>query len=172
MRTPPPEFAELYQHAWPRLLRSAYGITGDRQLAEDAVQVAFAKAYASWSRVRRADDPVAYLRMMAVNAALANARKASNRRERPTDQLPERRVDAGADRVVERQGLWAAVTALPPRQRAVVVLRYYEDLSEAEIAQVLGCAPGTVKSQASAALKTLRSHVEQSVPDRETGESA
>jgi RNA polymerase sigma-70 factor (sigma-E family) len=150
------DFASFYAAARPTLLRTTYAVTGDRQLAEDAVQVAFAKAYAAWARVTRADDPTAYVRRIAINAALGHRRRASFRRETSVDRPPDLPVvDPGMD-ALERDEVWRAVRALPPRQRAVVVLRYYEDLSEQQIAEVLGCSRGTVKSQASNALATLR----------------
>lgn len=150
------DFASFYAAARPTLLRTTYAVTGDRQLAEDAVQVAFAQAYAAWARVTRADDPTAYVRRIAINAALGHRRRASFRRETSVDRPPDRPVaDPGMD-ALERDEVWRAVRALPPRQRAVVVLRYYEDLSERQIADALGCRPGTVKSQSSAALATLR----------------
>lgn len=171
------QFAELYTSAWPRLFRTTYAVCGDRQLAEDAVQSAFARAWAQWTRVSAADDPVAYLRRMAVNEALGRLRRASVRRERPVAVLPEAgRPATGppdavlADRaaaLADRDATWEAVLALPARQRAVVALRYYEDLSEQEIAAVLGCRPGTVKSQASAALATLRSRLGSRLGDPE-----
>ncbi|WP_345524513.1 SigE family RNA polymerase sigma factor [Nocardioides endophyticus] len=157
------DFASFYAAARPTLLRTTYAVTGDRQLAEDAVQVAFAKAYASWSRVIRADDPTAYVRRIAINAALGHGRRAFFRRETSVDRLPERAVNPGLD-ALERDDVWRAVRALPPRQRAVVVLRYYEDLSERQIAETLGCRPGTVKSQASAALATLRTLLSVDAP--------
>lgn len=153
-----PDFASFYAAARPTLLRTTYAVTGDRQLAEDAVQVAFAQAYAAWPRVHRAAEPTAYVRRIAINAALGHRRRAFNRRETAADRLPERAADPGMD-ALERDEVWRAVQALPPRQRAVVVLRYYEDLSERQIADALGCRPGTVKSQASAALATLRTRL-------------
>jgi len=156
MRDGEAEFAEFYASAWPRLFRTTYAVCGERGLTEDALQSAFAKAWASWSRVARADDRLAYVRRMAINEALGRHRRASTRREGVVADLPDRaHADAGVD-LLERDATWQAVLALPPRQRAVVVLRYYEDLSEREIADALGCRPGTVKSQASAALATLR----------------
>jgi RNA polymerase sigma-70 factor (sigma-E family) len=131
------EFADFFAATWARLFRTALALTGDRGQAEDAVQSAFAKAYASWQRVRRTEHPEAYVRRMAVNEVLAVRR-------------------AEDDLVADRTDLWEALMSLPPRQRAVLVLRYYEDLSEQEIADVLGCSRGTVKSQASDALSTLR----------------
>ncbi|WP_205472067.1 SigE family RNA polymerase sigma factor [Nocardioides sp. SYSU D00038] len=154
------DFAGFYTAHWPRLLRTTYAVTQDRQLAEDALQTAFARAHARWPRVSRADDPVAYVRRIAVNAALAQHRKAHRRHETVADRLPEPAssgtTDAADDRLAVRDEVWTAVAALPPAQRAVVVLRYYEDLSERQIAEVLRCRPGTVKSRAATALATLR----------------
>lgn len=151
------EFAELFAALWPRLYRMAVAVAGDRGAAEDAVQTAFAKAYAGWSRVRRADHVEAYLRRMVVNEILGARRTGWFRRERPQEHVDPGRVTlAHDDAVAERDAVWAAVQALPLRQRAVIVLRYYEDLSEEQIAAALGCSRGTVKSQASAALTNLR----------------
>jgi RNA polymerase sigma-70 factor (sigma-E family) len=158
------DFDELFAVAWPRLLRTTYAVTGDRQLAEDALQTAFAKAYAAWPRVSRADDPIAYVRRIALHAAIAQQRKASVRRETTLPALPEGRAGSGEEALLQRDEVWAAIAALPARQRAVVVLRYYEDLSEREIADALGCRPGTVKSQASAALSTLRARLGDAAP--------
>ena len=104
---------------------------------------------------------------MAVNAALAQHRKAFARRESPVEVVPDRVGPVGEDALLERDEVWVAVRALPPRQRAVVVLRYYEDLSEQQIAEVLRCRPGTVKSQASAALATLRARLGEVAPTHE-----
>lgn len=153
------DFAEFYATTWALVLRTTYVVAGDRQLAEDALQIAYAKALSSWGRVSRADEPVAYVRKMAVNAALAQHRKAFTRREAPVDAVPDRADNLVEDALLERDEMWTAVRELPPRQRAVIVLRYYEGLSEREIAEVLGCRPGTVKSQASAALTTLRARL-------------
>lgn len=157
------EFAVFFAANWTRMFRTAYAVSCDVGAAEDATQTAFAKAWASWHRVGQAEHPEAYLRRMVVNEVLGLRRRVWWRRERPnimdphsfteTSLISESSVD---DAATNREALWAVVMALPPRQRAVVVLRYYEDLSEAEIADVLGCRRGTVKSQASAALSTLR----------------
>jgi RNA polymerase sigma-70 factor (sigma-E family) len=154
------DFASFYAAARPTLLRTTYAVTGDRQLAEDAVQVAFAQAYAAWWRVTRADDPTAYVRRIAINAALGHGRRAFFRRETSTDRLPDRPTDPGID-ALERDEVWRAVQALPPRQRAVVVLRYYEQLDDDAIADLVGCSPATVRSHASRALKTLRLNSER-----------
>ena len=169
--TSAPEFAQFFASAWPRLLRTTYAVAGDRQRAEDALQTAFAQAYAAWGRVSRAEDPLAYVRKMAVNAALSQHRLAFRRRESTVGELPERLLAAEDEQVLARDEVWLAVRALPPRQRAVVVLRYYEDLSERQIADVLRCRPGTVKSQASAALATLRLRLGDAAPAREEDRS-
>lgn len=152
------EFEDFFHAAWRRLYPTALGIAGDRASAEDALQTAFAKAYASWSRVCAADHPEAYVRRMVVNEVISARRSAWFRRERPTDDPgPGASTTSPEEGLVDRDAVWAAVRRLPVRQRAVIVLRYYEELSEAEIADALGCSRGTVKSQASAALRNLRS---------------
>ena len=148
------DFSAFAVSRWPGLVRLAFGLTGDRWAAEDIAQVALARAYAAWRRVRRADDPDAYLRRILVNAS--NRRF---RRRRVTEQPgdpPETAVEGPADLVGERAALVAALRQLPTRQRAVVVLRYWEDLTDAQIAAALGCSPGTVRSQLSRALAKLR----------------
>jgi RNA polymerase sigma-70 factor (sigma-E family) len=152
------EFTELFRASWPRLYRVALAVSGDAAAAEDDLQSAFAKVFANWSRVRRAHDRDAYIRRMVLNEVLGVRRHGFLRRERPyaaVDPLMTAVVSPESG-LIERDVVWAAVRALPPRQRAVVVLRYYEDLSEMEIAEALGCSRGTVKSQASAAITTLR----------------
>jgi RNA polymerase sigma-70 factor (sigma-E family) len=150
------EFAEFFTATWPRLFRTAYALTGDVGAAEDALQSAFAKAYSAWPRVSSADHPEAYVRRMAVNEVLGVRRRAWWKAERsgPVPE-PRRQRDPEAD-LLGRAEMWAALGTLPPRQRAVLVLRYYEDLSEQEIASVLGCSRGSVKSQASDGLSALR----------------
>ena len=151
------DFTAFFDATWPRLYRTMLAIAGDPGTAEDALQSAFAKAYAVWSRVAAADRPEAYVRRMAVNELLSWRRTGWWRRERAHPEVePFGAVPSPEHGVVTRQSLWDAVQALPLRQRAVVVLRYYEDLSEAQIAEVLGCSRGTVKSQASDALANLR----------------
>ena len=151
------DFPAYFTAAWPRMYRTALAITRDPGAAEDACQAAFAKAYAAWSRVCAAEHPDAYVRRMVVNEVLGTRRSAWWRRERPHADVgeppPRPSVEDG---VLDRTTLWDAVSTLAPRQRAVIVLRYYEDLSEEQIATTLGCSRGTVKSQASAALAHLR----------------
>jgi RNA polymerase sigma-70 factor (sigma-E family) len=148
------EFSEFMHGCWPRLVRLGYGLTGDRGLAEDLAQTALAKAYASWPRVARAGNPDAYVRKIVVNASRDGFRK---RRvsELLTDSLPEvGTCDAAA--LDQRSALLAALMKLPAGQRAVVVLRYWLDLTETETAAAVGCTVGNVKSQASRALAKLR----------------
>lgn len=150
-------FTDFFDSTWPRLFRTALAISGDRGSAEDALQTAFAKAYASWSRVSSADHPEAYVRRMVVSEIIGSRRHGWWRRERAYEHVEPSAVTRSPEQgVVDREVIWAAVQQLPLRQRAVVVLRYYEDLSEAQIAETLGCSRGTVKSQASAALANLR----------------
>ncbi len=153
------EFRAFMHARWPAMVRLAYGLTGDQGHAEDVAQTAFARACAAWPRVWRAGDPAAYVRQIVINE---NRRRFRRPRvpEQLTDRLPER---AGPDLPGEygdRAALMAALAALGPRQRAVVVLRYWLDLSEAETAAALGCSVGTVKSQAARALTRLRERMD------------
>jgi RNA polymerase sigma-70 factor (sigma-E family) len=134
-----------------KLLRTAYLLTQDHALAEDLVQTALAKAWFAWSRIE-GGDPEPYVRKVMVNTYASWWRRRWNG-EHPTEELPENAVHDSPD---DRTDVWTALQRLPRRQRAVVVLRYYEDLSEAETARVLGCSPGTVKSQTSKAFAKLR----------------
>lgn len=151
------EFRRFVQLRWHGLVRTAYLLTGDRGRAEDLVQQTLVKVHRRWAHVVTAESPYAYTR-----AALANESASWWRRKRVTETLGE--VPAHADRaqaddyraVDTRDELARAVLQLPPRMRAVVVLRYFDDLSEAETAQALGMSTGSVKSQASRGLERLR----------------
>jgi len=148
------DFSAFATSRWAGLVRLAFGLTGDRWLAEDMAQTALARAYVAWRRVSQADDPDAYLRRILVNASHRRFRR---RRvaEQPGDP-PETPVEGPADLVGERTALLAALRQLPPRQREVIVLRYWADLTDAQIAATLGCSPGTVRGQLSRALAKLR----------------
>jgi len=150
------EFAAYMTARQPALLRTAYLVTGDAHTAEDVVQTALAKLYLAWDKVQQRDSLDAYVRRIIVNECNSLFRRAWKRRERSSDQVPDIPVTDVPDDGLAAE-LWTVVSTLPPRQRAVIVLRYYEELSEAEIAATLGISPGTVKSQASRALATLRS---------------
>ncbi len=148
------DYTELVHACWPGLYRTAYLLLGDAAEAEDLVQTALAKTYASWSKVRDLEAAPAYARTTLVNTATSWFRRRSWRNERPTETLPE--VTAPDHDPTDRPTLVAALAQLPPRQRAAVVLRYYDDLSVADTATALGVTEGTVKSQTSDALATLR----------------
>ena len=135
-----------------RLLRTAYLLTRDHALAEDLLQTALVKAWGSWRRVDH--DHEAYVRRILVNTYSTWWRRKWHG-EVPTEALPERAPD-GQGTTADRLDLWTALGRLPRRQRAAVVLRYYEGLTETETADVLGCSIGTVKSQTSRALAKLR----------------
>jgi RNA polymerase sigma-70 factor (sigma-E family) len=148
------EFGEFMRGRWPAMVRLAYALTGDRGHAEDVAQSAFARAYASWGRVRRVGDPDAYVRRIVLN----ENRKRFRGHRVPEDlpgTLPETACGAPSG-PEDREALLDALGRLGPRQRAVIVLRYLLDMSEAETAAALNCSVGTVKSQASRALATLR----------------
>ena len=140
---------------WPGLVRLAFGLTGDRWLAEDLAQTALASAYASWRRVRRADDPDAYVRRILINASKGRWRR-HRVSEHPAETAPEATVTDPTASVDNRSALFSALQELPQRQRAVVVLRYLEDLTDAQAAALLGCSASTVRSQAARALAKLR----------------
>jgi RNA polymerase sigma-70 factor (sigma-E family) len=151
------EFGQFMTARWPGLVRLAYGLTGDRWLAEDVAQAALASAYAAWWRVRRADDPDAYVRRILINVSHRRFRRPRVAEQaHELAELPDAAVADPAELIGERSELLAAVRELPTRQRAIVLLRYWDDLSDAQVAAVLGCSPGTVRSQASRALAKLR----------------
>lgn len=151
------EFVELVHAAWPSLYRTAILLTGDHGLAEDLVQTALARTYARWGKVREPAAAHGYARRALVTQTTSWYRRRSTRNERPTEVLPERASGADTGTAVsDRVDVTAALRELPPRQRAVIVLRYYDDLSVQETADALGVATGTVKSQTSVALARLR----------------
>ena len=125
------QFEEFMTSRWHGLVRLAFGLTGDRWLAEDLAQTALASAYASWWRVSRADDPDAYVRRILINASKSRLRR---RRvsEQPAATAREAAVPDPTASVDERSALLGALQKLPPGQRAVVVLRYWEDLTDAQ----------------------------------------
>jgi RNA polymerase sigma-70 factor (sigma-E family) len=147
------EYTEFVHATWPALYRTAYLLVGDHALAEDLVQTALAKTYGSWRKVRELDAAHGYARTTLINTAASWFRKRSWRNELPTDELPESGYHPDPS---DRPAVTDALRLLPPRQRAVIVLRYYEDLSVAQTAHALGCSEGTVKSQTSDALARLR----------------
>jgi RNA polymerase sigma-70 factor (sigma-E family) len=155
-------FAALVEARSPALLRTAYVVVGDRQLAQDLLQEALVKAYVAWPRLRDTAKAEAYVRRTIVTTAISWRRRRSFH-ERPVELVPEEKNGDETDRLATQDDLWEKVRALPPRQRAALVLRYYEDLTEVETAELMGCSVGTVKSQVAAALGKLRGRVEEGV---------
>jgi RNA polymerase sigma-70 factor (sigma-E family) len=158
------EFSAFVVAQLPGLLRFGHLLTGDPAAAEDLVQTALARTHLRWSQLREPAAASAYVRTAMVRQQ-SNLRSRLHARERVVPTVPERPDPrAPYDAVDERDAMWSALARLGPRQRAVLVLRYYERLSEAEIATVLRCSAGTVKSQSSKALARLRTLLES---DRE-----
>lgn len=147
------------------LVRFAILLTGDDHRAEDLVQEALTKAYLRWSRIRRTDNPDVYLRRLVINGSRSWWRRGANR-ETPAAVSAERAApgDLGAE-AAARDELWRLIAALSDQQRAVIVLRYYEDLDDATIAQILECTPGTVRTHAMRALHKLRVHLGEAEND-------
>lgn len=170
MARPPSDadYTEFVHAVWSQLYRTAYLLLGDHGAAEDLVQTTLANTYASWRRVRSLEAAHGYARTALMNTAASWFRRKGWRNEVPTDVLPE---PASESDPTHRPALLDALRTLPQGQRAVVVLRYYEDLSVAETARVLGCSPGTVKSQTSDALSRLRVLLGDAVLPLDTGAS-
>jgi len=150
------DFVVFVREALPGLLRYGHLLTGNPHDAADLVQTVLEKVGSRWGAVRRMGDPVAYTRRAMANAHVSRWRQ--TRRESLIAEFPDLAAATDPD-PFDNEPLWAMLRDLPPRQRAVVVLRYYEDLSETEIAAVLGVSRGTVKSQASKAKATLRARL-------------
>jgi RNA polymerase sigma-70 factor (sigma-E family) len=146
------EFEEFVVAAWPRLRRAAYLLSHDTHEADDLVQIALTSSYARWPQVRR-EDAFAYVRRALVNAYIDTTRR---RRPIPVPRDPELAVPPD-HAVEERSELTELLAPLSPRERSILVWRYYLDAPEAEVAERLGVSTGTVKSTASRALARLRS---------------
>jgi RNA polymerase sigma-70 factor (sigma-E family) len=143
------------------LLRTALLLVGqNRAEAEDLLQFALERAYRHWPRISASDEPERYVRKILANASADRWRKIARRAEQPMPAaIPDAAVPDRAAEIADRDYLLRALAALPPGQRAVLVLRYFDDLSEGETAEMLGCSVGTVKSQAARALDRLRGTV-------------
>jgi RNA polymerase sigma-70 factor (sigma-E family) len=150
------DFTAYLQARQGRLLRTAYLLTGDQHQAEDLLQTSLAKLYLAWERVHDRESVDAYVRRIMVNEHNSLWRRAWRRREHPTDAVPEVASPPPSYDDGLSLALWSAVQTLPRKARAVLVLRYYEELTEAETAELLGISVGTVKSQTSRALARLR----------------
>ena len=149
------EFRRFVEGRSSSYLRTAYLLTGDWGHAEDLLQTSLAKVYRAWGRVHDRDNLDAYVRRVIVNTFAGWWRRAW-RGERPTETLPDRPGEDAFGDIDERDRLRRALLTLPTRQRAAVVLRHYDDHSEAEVARILSCSVGTVKSQTSRGLTRLR----------------
>ena len=148
-------FTEYAEARAATLFRTAYLMVGDHQLAEDLLQEALVKTLMAWPRLRDRDGLEAYSRRIIVTTLISWRRRRSFH-ERPMEVLPERPGSDPAIGVVTHDAVVAALRTVPPRQRAAIVLRYYQDLTEAQTAEAMGCSVGAVKSQVSAGLRRLR----------------
>ena len=149
-------FAAFVEARERALQRTAWLLTGDRAAAQDLVQAALARTWPRWERIRRRDDPEVYVRRVMVNTWSTWGRRRWHR-EQAVELVPESAAPGDmAAEVAVRVAVRSALGRLTDRQRAVVVLRMFDDLSEVQVAQVLGCAVGTVKSTMSQALAKLR----------------
>ena len=164
VRVAGPSFDEWATARVPALLRFGYLLTGSHDSADDAVQTALAQALASWDRVGRAGDPERYVRRMIANAHISGWR-AFGRRVSPVAEVRDDPRGDHADSVARHDAVWRVCQALPERQRAAVVLRFYEDLDYPEIAATLECAEATVRSHVHRALAALRIELERQEAD-------
>ncbi|MGY1844013.1 SigE family RNA polymerase sigma factor [Modestobacter sp. SYSU DS0875] len=149
------EFTEFVMTNSAQLLRTAWLLTGDRGHGEDLMQTALAKAYTHWAKVQRADNPLAYVRRSMINSHLSWRRRLSN-----TEQLIEHLPDHGGGDLqaahADRDQVLTALAQLSPRVRTAIVLRYFDDLTEASTAELMGCSVSTVNNHVTKGLATLR----------------
>jgi RNA polymerase sigma-70 factor (sigma-E family) len=160
------EFVENRSHA---MLRTAYLMVGDHQLAQDLLQEALIKTLIAWPRLRDPEKVDAYVRRTIVTTAISWRRRRSFH-ERPADILPEASSPDQAETLATHRVLVAHLRALPPRQRAAIVLRYYEDLTGAQTAEIMGCSEGSVKSHVSIGLRKLREQMGPALALEPTGQ--
>ncbi|MEJ7742635.1 MAG: SigE family RNA polymerase sigma factor [Nocardioidaceae bacterium] len=158
------DFDEFVVASWPSLFRASVLLMGDYHLAEDVLQSALAKVYAVWPRVSKVEHPRSYTRTVLTNEAMSWWRRKSSK-ELPVADWSDAAVVGHEDSVTQASVVWQALRRLPPRQRAVIVLRYYEDLSEAEIARTLGISTGSVKSHAHHAIRAMSGHLGPEMQD-------
>ena len=151
-------FTEFVATRSVSLLRTAYLLTGDRYLAEDLLQTALSKAYPLWGGIREPRAAESYVRTAMVRTLISWRKRSAWTRETVAAAPPDTPA-APSDDVETRSRLWPVVLTLPPRQRAVIVLRYYEDLTEPQTAEILGCSTGAVKSHNARALHALRARL-------------
>ncbi|MFF3410715.1 SigE family RNA polymerase sigma factor [Streptomyces sp. NPDC002742] len=154
------EFQRFVVGRWPRLMRTAFLLTGEQHAAEDLVQTTLEQVYVAWHRVGSADEPDAYVRRVMINAHARRHRRRLKEFLAPKDDsgLTREVLDSGDPiaRADDRGALVTALAQLPPRQRQAVVLRYWEDLSESQAAEAMGCSVGAVKSNTAKGIAKLR----------------
>jgi RNA polymerase sigma-70 factor (sigma-E family) len=164
-------FTEFMSARSTSLFRTAYLVVGDHQLAQDLLQESMIKTYMAWPRLRDPSKAEAYARKAIITTAISWRRRRSFH-ERPTDPLPDTAQPDGEDDATTHASLVAQLRTLPPRQRAAIVLRYYEDLSEAQTAEVMGCSVGAVKSQVSTGLGRLQARLGTTFLSAQHGDEA
>jgi RNA polymerase sigma-70 factor (sigma-E family) len=162
-------FTEYAEARAASLFRTAYLMVGDHQLAQDLLQEALVKTLMAWPRLHDHHDLEAYTRRIIVTTSISWRRRRSFY-ERPVETLPERSGPDLADAVVTHDAVVAALSTVPPRQRAAIVLRYYQDLTESQTAEAMGCSVGAVKSQVSVGLRRLREALGPVFDDATTGD--
>jgi RNA polymerase sigma-70 factor (sigma-E family) len=153
------EFHGFVMSRWPRLMRTAFLLTGEQHAAEDLVQSSLERAYASWRKVSAAEDPDAYVRRVLINAHARRHRRKLKEYLSARDDVQEFETPDRGDpmgRAEDRTMLLRALAGLPARQREAVVLRYWEDLTETQTAVAMGCSVGTVKSNTAKGIAKLR----------------
>jgi RNA polymerase sigma-70 factor (sigma-E family) len=161
------EFRDFYAGSARELSRAAFFLTGDVERAEELLQEALVRTAVHWRSVRRQPAPEAYVRKVMLNAVRSKWRRSRRLTEYPTGTDVEQESDENVEAaVLDREEFARKLRSLPPRQRAVLYLRYYLDLSVAESAELLGCSVGTVKSQSYDALRRLRSQAVTTDPDQ------
>jgi len=163
-------FPEYVSARSAALHRAAYLMVGDVGLAQDLVQEALIRTYVAWPRLHTPANAEAYTRKAITTIAIDWSRRKARWAERPSDRPPDTGTPGHADGVDEQTWLWQCLRQLPMRQRVAIVLRYYEDLTEAQTAEAMGCAIGTVKSTVSAGMARLRVLVGPSRMPHEPGE--
>lgn len=151
-------FSEFASARSASLFRTAYLVIGDYQLAQDLVQESLVKTYLAWPRLRDVTKAEAYTRRVIVTTCISWRRRRSFS-ERPATDVPDAKVIDPTTLLPEQGELWAAVRRLPPKQRAAVVLRFCEDLSQAQVAELMGCSVGSVKRNTSMGLDRLRAEL-------------
>jgi RNA polymerase sigma-70 factor (sigma-E family) len=166
------DFRAFVTARWQALVRTAFLLVGDHGYAEDLVQTALARTHRNWRRIERKDSPEVYVRRVLVNLANSFWHRRLRMREVVQAETPDSVADDPTVAHDQRDELWNALRSLSPRTRAVLVLRYFEDLPEAQIAIVLGCSVGTVKSTASRGIAKLRQSYVPAMSELNGGVSA